>query len=93
MTLSDQSTLDLRPFPMQDGPPIPWFLAEVIYRHLYGTGGQTLERLGERGGFGWAEVEYMWKQGTPTARERTKRYADAAFSRAFEQPQAGKEGR
>jgi hypothetical protein len=49
---------DDRPFPMLDGPPIPWQLAEIIYtayRDLFGSS-QTLERLAERGGFGWAEV-------------------------------------
>jgi len=51
----------MRPFPMQGGPPIPWFLAVAIYDHLYRYGGQTLERLAERGGFGWAEVEHLWK--------------------------------
>lgn len=50
---------------MQDGPPIPWFIAEAIYTHLYRLSGQTLERLGERGGFGWAEVEYMWSERSP----------------------------
>lgn len=51
------------PFPMQDGPPIPWCLAEIIYEHLYCSTYQSLERLGERGGFGWSEVAYMWKEG------------------------------
>lgn len=53
------STLDLRPFPMQGGPPIPWFLAEIIHRHLYRYD-QPLERMAERGGFGWQEVEYLY---------------------------------
>jgi len=55
-----QQLSNLRPFPMQDGPPIPWFIAEAIYTHLYRSTGQTLERLAQRGGFGWAEVAYMW---------------------------------
>ena len=48
-----------REFPMQDGPDIPWSLAEKIYKmysDLFG-GEQSLERLAERGGFGWAEVK------------------------------------
>ena len=53
-----------RTFPMQRGPSIPWDLAEIIYEvysAMYGTS-QSLERLAERGGFGWAEVELLWKQ-------------------------------
>ena len=53
-----------RMFPMQKGPPIPWETAKVIYRaysRLYGTQ-QSLERLGERGGFGWAEVPVIFKE-------------------------------
>lgn len=52
-----------REFPMQDGPPIPWSLAEEIYEvysDLYGSS-QSLERLAERGGFGWSEISYMTK--------------------------------
>ncbi len=48
----------LKPFPMQDGPDIPWSTAEKIYKiysELYGTQ-QSLERIAERAGFGWAEV-------------------------------------
>lgn len=51
-----------RVFPMLNGPPIPWSLARVIYAgysHLYGNQ-QTLERIAERGGFGWNEVAMMW---------------------------------
>lgn len=45
-------------FPMQDGPDIDWVAAREIYElysALYGTQ-QSLERLAERGGFGWSEV-------------------------------------
>lgn len=45
---------------MQNGPPIPWFVAEAIYHTVYGHTGQTLDRLAERGGFGWSEVQYLW---------------------------------
>ena len=51
-----------RLFPMQNGPSIPWWLAEVIYAGYsawYGTN-QSLERMAERHGFGWAEVEILW---------------------------------
>lgn len=51
---------DLRAFPMQDGPPIPWYVAEAIYRHLYRLRGQSLDRMAQRGGFTWREVAYMW---------------------------------
>lgn len=56
-------------FPMMDGPPIPWELAEAIwqgYAALFGKG-QKLERVGERGGFGWGEVAAFWSK--PKARE------------------------
>jgi len=52
-----------RRFNMQNGPTIPWSLAEVLYAGYsacYGTQ-QTLERLNERGGFGWEEIAVMWK--------------------------------
>ena len=52
------------PFPMQNGPAIDWGLAEKIYKvysRLYGKS-QSLERLSQRGGFGWAEVQFMWKE-------------------------------
>jgi hypothetical protein len=51
-------------FSMQDGPDIDWETAELIYKEysaLYGTG-QSLERINERGGFGWAEVALIRKQ-------------------------------
>jgi len=50
-------------FPMQNGPPIPWSLAEKIYEKYTDRYGfdQTLEELGARGGFGWAEVKHLWK--------------------------------
>ena len=51
-------------FPMQDGPDIDWTTAEKIYeiyRKLYGTT-QSLERLAERGGFGWEEVALLVKE-------------------------------
>jgi len=50
-------------FAMQDGPYLPWELAEVVYAGYsakYGTG-QSLMRLHERSGFGWAEVSELYK--------------------------------
>ena len=50
-------------FPMQDGPSIPWSLAERIYSvysDLFGTR-QSLRRLAERGGFGWSEIPFLRK--------------------------------
>lgn len=49
-------------FPMQDGPPVTWIIAEMIYElysAIYPPPNQSLERLGERGGFGWAEVKLL----------------------------------
>lgn len=54
----------MKRFPMQDGPDIDWTTAEKIYEiysGLYGTG-QSLERLAERGGFGWEEVALLVKE-------------------------------
>lgn len=51
-------------FPMQNGPAIPWKLAELLYAGysaLYGTE-QSLERLAERHGFGWSEIEHFWQR-------------------------------
>ena len=51
-------------FPMLDGPTIDWDTAREIYRVyscLYGTD-QSLERLSERGGFGWGEVGLFWRE-------------------------------
>jgi hypothetical protein len=46
---------------MQDGPSIPWSLAEriyAVYADLYGRD-QSLERLAERGGFSWVEIPHI----------------------------------
>jgi len=54
---------DNDPFPMIDGPPITWGIARKIYEtysKLYT--GQTLERIAERGGFGWAEIPLFEKE-------------------------------
>lgn len=53
-------------FPMQSPGPrwIPWSVAEEIYQRyscLFGTD-QSLERLAERGGLGWAEVEQIYDE-------------------------------
>lgn len=58
--MSGPTSTNLQPFPMQDGPPIPWFLAEIIYEHLYRFRSQTLAELAGRGGFGWDEVSTLW---------------------------------
>ncbi|GAA4087161.1 hypothetical protein GCM10022414_07400 [Zhongshania borealis] len=50
-----------RRFPMQHGLDIDWTTAEKIYAMysaLYGTS-QSLERLAQRGGFDWKEVEII----------------------------------
>jgi hypothetical protein len=54
--------LELEPFPMLNGEPaIPYYLARIVYE-AYGTSGQSLERIKERGGFGWAEVSHLFKE-------------------------------
>lgn len=54
-----------RPFPIQGSPTappghIPWWLAEIAYASystaLASAGAQSLERIAERGGFGWSEL-------------------------------------
>lgn len=57
------TTPELGAFPMMGGPPIPWSLAEMIYERYAATYGrsQSLQTIAERGGFGWAEVEHIWK--------------------------------
>lgn len=50
-----------RPFPMVDGPAVPWNLAERAYETYvcrYGKR-QTLERIAARGGFGWDELRQL----------------------------------
>ena len=66
---------DTKPFPIQDewsatthsrlkSSTIPWWLAEVAYDYYAERFGkeQSLERLAERGGFGWSEIPYMTKK-------------------------------
>lgn len=53
-----------RVMPMQDGPPLPWELAEVVYQaysHQFGNS-QSIDRIAERGGFGWAEVAEIFNR-------------------------------
>ncbi len=60
---------DTRRFPIQSTPrevspcrSVPWVMAEKAwgtYRARYGEG-QTLERMAERGGFGWREFAYLY---------------------------------
>ncbi|MHC4181695.1 MAG: hypothetical protein ACYSWU_29760 [Planctomycetota bacterium] len=51
---------------------IPWWLAEIAYEHyvaLYGKS-QTLERIGQRGGFGRDElVAYLRREKPGKSRE------------------------
>lgn len=52
-----------RMFPMLNGPWIPWWLAQRIHAIYIGCFGdiQSLERIGERGGFGWDEVNNLFE--------------------------------
>lgn len=55
----------MKRFPMMKGiASIDWATAEAIYevyKAVYpgSAAGQSLERIAERGGFGWAEVEFL----------------------------------
>lgn len=69
-----------RMFPIQKGPAIPWDMAEIAYAtysRMYGTG-QTLQRLADRGGFGWYEFLHLYfddgqfKETGEAMRERWK---------------------
>ena len=65
-----QAEYGARPHPMQ----VPWDVAELaysVYAGLYGKGGQSLERLAERGGFGPSEMDAF----LPDWRERCDRIA------------------
>lgn len=75
-----------RVFPMQDGPPIPWGVAQAIYDHLYRYSGQSLERLAERGGFGWAEVAYMWRDWQRTSNQHREACVQAVRDFLAQQP-------
>jgi hypothetical protein len=51
------SCSQMRPFPIQNGGSIPWWLAEVAFEYYHENWrGQSLERLAERCGFGVAEL-------------------------------------
>lgn len=51
------SCSQMRPFPIQGGGSIPWWLAEVAFEYYHENWkSQSLERLAERGGFGVAEL-------------------------------------
>ena len=57
---------------MLDGPSIDWTTAEelyTVYSCLFGTD-QSLERIAERGGFGWGEVPIMLERHKEKVRER-----------------------
>lgn len=52
----------VRMFNMMHGPKIPWHIAEFIYAgYSVRSRDQSLERIHERGGFSWAEVENINK--------------------------------
>jgi len=60
-----------RKFPIQKATPIPWSLAERAYRTYaehYGRQ-QSLERLAERGGFGWSEFLHLYYGDTTYAKK------------------------
>ena len=47
----------LRPFPIQHGGSVPWWIAEVAFEYYHENWpGQSLERISDRGGFGVCEL-------------------------------------
>jgi len=66
-----------RQFPIQrsNGYPVgfvPWAVAEQAYEQYVrlGHGEQSLERLAERGGFGWSELTLLLRGRNPWGRDR-----------------------
>lgn len=55
-----------RPFPIQKGGTIPWWLAEIAYKYYNCKASQSLERLAERGGFGKLELVWLLQQARTT---------------------------
>lgn len=54
----------MKVFRMQDGPNLPWEIGVAlhkIYERLHPRM-QDAEKISNRGGFGWAEIEYMWRK-------------------------------
>ena len=49
---------DIEPFPIQGGGTVPMWLARIAYREYARVFGkqQSIERLGQRGGFGRLEL-------------------------------------
>lgn len=79
---------------MQDGPWIPWALAERIYE-LYAllypgsANDQSLERLAQRGGFGWREVAFLWEDaatGNQGMRREKVREKFVEMQKRFREP-------
>jgi len=70
----------IRVFPMQDGPPIPYQLAEIIHAAYVRLHGQdaTIAKVSERGGFGWNEVPLIFSQVRKKDREFHKKLMDMA---------------
>jgi len=61
------SLRDELPYGKAPACQIPWWLAEVAYKHyveLFGTQ-QSIERLAERGGFGRAEFLMLLRKQNP----------------------------
>lgn len=70
-------------YPIQDGPDIPWAVAEEAYLEYVKRYGreQSIERMAERGGFGRREVGALLRRDpfcmtaeTPAGRQRNERH-------------------
>lgn len=64
---------------------IPWSLAEeayLVYDSRYGGGGQSLERVAERGGFGASEMDLFRPGWRPVAQELDQLRAQLAAEKA-----------
>lgn len=75
-----QTQRDCQPGPRQ----IPWSVAEIAYgeySRLYGSS-QTLERLAERGGFRWGEMDSLfpgWREKVDEINILRKALQEALF--------------
>ncbi len=58
---------DTRPFPIQQGGEVPWWLAEIAYEYYASQFGreQSLQRLADRRGFGREELVAFIRRELP----------------------------
>lgn len=86
----DAARMRSKPFPIQQGFPIPWELAErayLYYAERFGSD-QSLERLAQRGGFGMQEFACLLARHFPQEGHRECIEKADSLGRAFTTLQA-----